>query len=180
MCRPRSLGAAQSFSARTYHLTRTITISRSGTVILGAGPSTVFEFQPSKQLQHCANDRVFTTPCTLYARTPRAIAASISAVDASFGTGLGIGPRAASMTLRAVCISSRKCGSRWPVFAESRPFATLSSCADISNPQDGFGAFSGDSQASPRDSHGWACTSVHSSIRVKAATIRTMISIHRP
>ncbi|HEY2339801.1 MAG TPA: glycosyl hydrolase family 28-related protein, partial [Steroidobacteraceae bacterium] len=69
-------GGVVSFSAGTYHLTRTITIRHSGTVIVGAGPSTVFEYQPSQQLQHCENDRVFTTPCMLYAQMPRAIAAS--------------------------------------------------------------------------------------------------------
>jgi parallel beta helix pectate lyase-like protein/pectate lyase-like protein len=77
-------GGVVHFSAGTYHLTRTITIRHSGTVIVGAGPSTVFEYQPSQQLQHCENDRVFTTPCMLYAQMPRAIAASISAGDTSF------------------------------------------------------------------------------------------------
>lgn len=77
-------GGVVSFSAGTYHLTRTITIRHSGTVIVGAGPSTIFEYQPSQQLQHCENDRVFTTPCMLYAQMPRAIAASISAGDTSF------------------------------------------------------------------------------------------------
>jgi len=74
-------GGVVSFSARTYHLTRTITITHSGTVIVGAGPATVFEYQPSQQLQHCANDRVFTTPCTLYATVPRRIAAPINIGD---------------------------------------------------------------------------------------------------
>jgi hypothetical protein len=77
-------GGVVRFSAGTYHLKRTITIRHSGTVIVGAGPSTVFEYQPSQQLQHCENDRVFTTPCMLYAQMPRAIAASISAGDTSF------------------------------------------------------------------------------------------------
>ena len=77
-------GGVVSFSAGTYHLTRTIIIRHSGTVIVGAGPSTIFEYQPSQQLQHCENDRVFTTPCMLYAQIPRPIAASISAGDTSF------------------------------------------------------------------------------------------------
>jgi hypothetical protein len=77
-------GGVVSFSARTYHLTRTITLRHSGTVVIGAGPSTVFEYQPSQQLQHCENDRVFTTPCTFDDPPPRPVAASIGAGDTSF------------------------------------------------------------------------------------------------
>ena len=77
-------GGTVMFAAKTYHLSRTIVIKNSGTAIVGSGPDTVFDYQPSTQLQHCENDRVFTTPCTLYHSVPRQIAAPIAIGDTSF------------------------------------------------------------------------------------------------
>ena len=77
-------GGVVTFAAKTYHLTRTITIKTSGTVIVGDGPGTVFDFQPSATPQHCASDRVFTTPCDFEDAPPRRIAAPIAVGDLSF------------------------------------------------------------------------------------------------
>jgi hypothetical protein len=77
-------GGVVRFGARSYHLTRTIVLRHSGTVIVGVGPGTVFDYQPSQQLQHCENDRVFTTPCAFDDAPPRRIAAPIDIGDTSF------------------------------------------------------------------------------------------------
>ncbi len=77
-------GGIVSFSARTYYLSRTIVINNSNTTIQGAGPQTVFQYRASAVRQHCANDRVFTTPCGIDDNPPRRIANAISVGDGSF------------------------------------------------------------------------------------------------
>src|SRR5437660_11716255 len=77
-------GGAVMFAAKIYHLSRTIVITQSGTSIIGAGSDTVFDYQPSQQLTHCLNDRVFTTPCSFDDAPPRQIAAPIAVGDTSF------------------------------------------------------------------------------------------------
>jgi Right handed beta helix region len=78
-------GGTVTLSARTYHLTRTIVLRHSGTVIVGAGPETILDYQPSQgPPQHCGNDRVITTPCAFDDPPPRRIAASIRVGDTSF------------------------------------------------------------------------------------------------
>jgi hypothetical protein len=77
-------GGLVTFAAKTYHLSRTIVIRNSGTVIAGSGPNTVFEYQPPATQQHCVDDRVFTTPCAFDDPPPRRIATPISVGDLSF------------------------------------------------------------------------------------------------
>jgi hypothetical protein len=78
-------GGVIKFEPRIYYLSRTIVIHRSNTVLQGAGPQTVFQFQASPVKQHCANDRVFTTPCEVYFDQPaRRIAKAIAIGDRSF------------------------------------------------------------------------------------------------
>jgi hypothetical protein len=78
-------GGVVKFDPRIYYLSRTIVIHRSNTVIQGAGPQTVFQFQASSVREHCANDRVFTTPCEVYFEQPaRRIAKAVAIGDRSF------------------------------------------------------------------------------------------------
>jgi hypothetical protein len=63
-------GGTVRFAAGTYTFSKTIVVRKSGTVIEGAGPQTVFVFKPSGPIAHCVNDRAFTTPCDV-ADTPR-------------------------------------------------------------------------------------------------------------
>ena len=82
-------GGIVVFAARTYHLTRGITITKSGTTIVGQGPSTVFEYTPpSGALTRCETDRVFTTPCAFDYPPPRQVAAPINVGDTSFEAAL--------------------------------------------------------------------------------------------
>ncbi len=72
-------GGVVRFAARTYRLTKTITVRHSDTIILGAGPNTLFEFAPAHRDQvHCGTDRVFTTPCDLNDSLPRPLSHSIA------------------------------------------------------------------------------------------------------
>src|ERR1700729_960632 len=59
-------GGVVTLEARAYPLSRTLTISKSGTTLQGAGSSTVLDFEPQGAPAQCANDRVITTPCALY------------------------------------------------------------------------------------------------------------------
>jgi hypothetical protein len=79
-------GGAVTFPAKTYHLSATITITKSDTVITGAGAQTVFDYMPTPmaQIQHCKNDRVFTTPCAFDDPPPRRVGAAIAVGDTSF------------------------------------------------------------------------------------------------
>lgn len=77
-------GGVVKFAPRTYHLSRTIVIRTSNTVIQGAGPQTLFQYQAGTIKTQCVNDRVFTTPCDIEARPPRRITNAISIGDRSF------------------------------------------------------------------------------------------------
>jgi len=78
-------GGLVRFAPRTYHLSRTIVIRQSNTIIQGAGPQTVFQFEARAVKEHCANDRVFTTPCETYFGQPaRRIAGAIAIGDRAF------------------------------------------------------------------------------------------------
>ena len=77
-------GGVVTLEARAYHLSRTLTISRSGTTLQGAGSSTVLDFEPQGAPAQCANDRVVTTPCALYDELPRQVGAPIAVGDVSF------------------------------------------------------------------------------------------------
>jgi hypothetical protein len=77
-------GGVVRFASRTYHLTRTIVVSHSDTVIEGEGPGTIFEFNGRGARAGCVNDRVFTTPCALIHQPARRIAAAIVGGDRSF------------------------------------------------------------------------------------------------
>jgi hypothetical protein len=79
-----NLGGVIKFEARTYSLSRTIVITKAGTVIQGAGPGTVFRYHSSAIREHCANERVFTTPCEINDIPPRRIADPIALGDRSF------------------------------------------------------------------------------------------------
>jgi hypothetical protein len=74
-------GGVVTLQRRNYLLTRTIVISRSNTIIQGAGPQTVLEFRPSLPQIHCVNDRAFTTPCDVVSTPRRQIAAPIAIGD---------------------------------------------------------------------------------------------------
>lgn len=77
-------GGVVRFDSHTYNLSRTIVIRHSGTVIQGVGPQTLFKYNASATLSHCANDRVFTTPCEINDTAPRRIARAIAIGDQSF------------------------------------------------------------------------------------------------
>jgi hypothetical protein len=77
-------GGVVTFEARTYHLTKTIVVRNSNTVIQGAGPQTIFEFKATANRIHCTDDRVFTTPCEADDAPPRRIAQPIAIGDLSF------------------------------------------------------------------------------------------------
>lgn len=78
-------GGVVTLDARTYHTSKTITISHSNTVIQGAGPGTVIEFKATHAPYiHCGNDRAITTPCDLDDVLPRRIAQPIAVGDTSF------------------------------------------------------------------------------------------------
>jgi hypothetical protein len=77
-------GGVVNFEARTYHLSKTIVVRKSNTIIRGAGPQTVFEFKATANRLHCINDRVFTTPCEADDPPPRRIAQPIAIGDQSF------------------------------------------------------------------------------------------------
>jgi hypothetical protein len=79
-----NLGGVIKFEARTYRLSRTIVIKEAGTVIQGTGPGTVFRYHSSAIREHCANERVFTTPCEINDAPPRRIADPIALGDRSF------------------------------------------------------------------------------------------------
>src|ERR1700730_7286242 len=79
-----TLGGVIKFEARTYRLSRTIVIRKSGTVIQGTGAGTVFRYRSSAIREHCANERVFTTPCGINDAPPRRIADPIALGDRSF------------------------------------------------------------------------------------------------
>jgi hypothetical protein len=85
-------GGVVKFAPRTYYLSRTIIIRRSNTVIQGAGPQTVFQYQASATAawKHCANERVFTTPCETNDTPPRRITGAISIGDGSFSAADGV------------------------------------------------------------------------------------------
>jgi hypothetical protein len=77
-------GGTVFFSEGTYLLTQTIVITKSNTVIQGAGPQTVFIFKPTLPQVHCSNDRAFTTACDVGDTRRRQITSSIAAGDTSF------------------------------------------------------------------------------------------------
>jgi hypothetical protein len=77
-------GGVVHFGSRTYHLTRTIVVNHSNTVIQGEGPGTIFEFNGRGAKAACVNDRAFTTPCALIHQPARRIAAAIAVGDRSF------------------------------------------------------------------------------------------------
>ncbi len=77
-------GGVVRFDSRTYNLSRTIVIRHSGTIIQGAGPQTIFKYTASAVLDHCANERVFTTPCEINDTAPRRIGRAIAIGDQSF------------------------------------------------------------------------------------------------
>jgi hypothetical protein len=54
-------GGVITFPPGQYTLTKTITVSKSGTVIQGAGA--IFNFKPATPPTDCANEAAFTTPC---------------------------------------------------------------------------------------------------------------------
>jgi hypothetical protein len=75
-------GGTVAFAAKTYHLSKTITVTKSGTVIEGV-TGTVFDYVPTTT-EHCVTDRVFTTPCAFDDAPPRQVAAPIAVGDTSF------------------------------------------------------------------------------------------------
>jgi hypothetical protein len=77
-------GGTVTFSKGTYVLTQTIVVRNSNTVIQGAGPETVFVFQPTLPQVHCVNDRAFTTSCDAGDVPRRQITGPIAAGDDSF------------------------------------------------------------------------------------------------
>lgn len=77
-------GGVINLEARTYHLSKTIVIRHSGTVIKGAGPATILKYAAGHDFIHCVNDRVITTPCDLDDVPPRRIAQPIAIGDTSF------------------------------------------------------------------------------------------------
>jgi len=79
-------GGVVQLEARTYHLSRTLLLRRSGTVLVGAGLHTVLEYTATTPpaSQHCVNDRVMTTPCDFDDTPPRRVAADISVGAISF------------------------------------------------------------------------------------------------
>ena len=77
-------GGVIQLEPRMYHLTSTLVIRRSGTVLVGAGDRTVLEYIPSQTPKHCMNDRVITTPCDFDDPLPRQIAAPINTGDTVF------------------------------------------------------------------------------------------------
>jgi len=78
-------GGVVRLEARTYHLSKTLILSRSGTVLEGAGNATVLEYtSPPATPQQCVNDRVMTMPCALFHALPRQIGAPIAVGDTSF------------------------------------------------------------------------------------------------
>lgn len=81
-------GGTVRFAAGTYTFSKTIVVRKSGTIIEGAGPDTLFVFKPTGPIIHCVNDRAFTTPCDVADTPRRQIANAISEGDTSF-TALG-------------------------------------------------------------------------------------------
>jgi hypothetical protein len=79
-------GGVVMFPAGKYVITKTIVVSKSNTVILGAGPETVFEFRPTLPQVHCENDRAFTTPCDVLLTPRRQITAPIAIGESTFST----------------------------------------------------------------------------------------------
>ncbi len=77
-------GGYVTFPAGIYLLTKTIVVSKNNTIIQGVGPETVFVFQPTLPQIHCANDRVFTTPCDVLTTVRRHILGPIAVGAESF------------------------------------------------------------------------------------------------
>jgi hypothetical protein len=77
-------GGIVKIPAGVYVFSQTIVVRKSNTIIQGAGPGTVFIFQPSLPQVHCVNDRAFTTPCGVVDTTRRQITHSIAVGDYSF------------------------------------------------------------------------------------------------
>lgn len=79
-------GGTVQLEARTYHFSRTLTVSQSNTVIVGQGQAvTLLEFSPPEgQLTHCQTDRAITTPCEFDDPPPRQVGAAINLGDTSF------------------------------------------------------------------------------------------------
>jgi hypothetical protein len=74
-------GGVVNFPAGTYNLSRTITVSKSGTVIQGTGA--VFNFKPATTPSGCPNDAAFTSPC-IDSIPRQQITQSIAIGDSSF------------------------------------------------------------------------------------------------
>ncbi|MCU1307406.1 MAG: hypothetical protein JWN45_2101 [Acidobacteriaceae bacterium] len=82
-----------SIPAGKYILRRSILVKQSNTVVRGAGPNTIFVFEPNLPQVQCWNDRAFTTPCdTVFIPNTdkhvsrRRIAGSIAIGDSTFRT----------------------------------------------------------------------------------------------
>ena len=84
-------GGLVTFPAGTYLLQQTVVVRKSNTIIQGAGPDTIFVFQPALPQVHCVNDRAFTTPCAAADPLPRQIVGAIAIGDASFTAAEGVG-----------------------------------------------------------------------------------------
>lgn len=79
-------GGVVQLDARTYHISRTLMMSHSGTTLQGHGASTVLFYEPPAPgtVKHCQNDRVITTRCALSATIPLEVAGAINVGDTSF------------------------------------------------------------------------------------------------
>jgi hypothetical protein len=78
-------GGTVTLEARTCHFSRTLTVNKSNTVIVGQGSTTLLEFSPpAGKLQQCVTDRAITTPCGFYTEHPRQVIAPIAVGDTSF------------------------------------------------------------------------------------------------
>jgi hypothetical protein len=83
-------GGVVTFPAGNYTIRQTIVIRHSKTVIQGAGPQTVFIFQPNFPQVHCVNDRAFTTPCDVESRLRREITRPIAIGDYHFSSNTDV------------------------------------------------------------------------------------------
>jgi len=85
-------GGVVTFAPGTYVLTKTIVVRKSNTTIQGAGPETMFVFEPDPGQQvHCVNDRAFTTPCDVEDHFPaRQIVSPITSGDTAFTTAVDV------------------------------------------------------------------------------------------
>ena len=90
-----NLGGTVTLEARTYHTTKSLFITKSGTVLQGAGNATVIEYAPPATIESCKSAAAIQILCGPANTMPQALSTPIAIGDTSIqvanSAGLSVG-----------------------------------------------------------------------------------------